>query len=217
MNEYRINRLNQAGCAGDDWNAPFWTATEIGKLENYRPEGSDHHPEIEFRAGCDATGLYVRFRVRDRYVRSVQTAFQSSVCTDSCVEFFVQPPGIVGGGYYNFEVNAGGTLLVSHVYRPDGERVFANVLWPVGSAIKTYPTLPRVIDPEITGPVDWQMGLYIPFRVMAVSAPQSGARWTGNFYKCGDKTSHPRWVTWAPVPVLNYHLPEAFGTLTFGS
>ncbi|MBO4512195.1 MAG: hypothetical protein J5746_05485, partial [Victivallales bacterium] len=37
--------------------------------------------------------------------------------------------------------------------------------------------------------------------------------WTANFYKCADQTSHPHWITWAPLTVTNYHQPNQFQAL----
>ena len=59
----------------------------------------------------DERALSIIFRVEDRYVRAVAECFQDSVCTDSCVEFFVAPlPD--SQAYFNFEVNCGGTMLL---------------------------------------------------------------------------------------------------------
>ena len=40
----------------------------------------------------------------------------------------------------------------------------------------------------------------------------------GNFYKCGDKTAHPHFVSWNPVgtPSPDFHRPEFFGELLLG-
>jgi hypothetical protein len=41
----------------------------------------------------------------------------------------------------------------------------------------------------------------------------AGQTWRGNFYKCGNETSHPHWGAWSPVTELNFHLPASFGTI----
>jgi hypothetical protein len=50
-----------------------------------------------------------------------------------------------------------------------------------------------------------------------VQRPGPTVTWRANFYKCGDKTSHPHWLTWNPVdkPRPDFHLPQYFGTLVF--
>ncbi|MDD3966848.1 MAG: carbohydrate-binding family 9-like protein [Candidatus Marinimicrobia bacterium] len=42
-----------------------------------------------------------------------------------------------------------------------------------------------------------------------------GSRWRANFYKCGDKTSHPHWGSWQALDILIFHQPESFGILEF--
>ena len=50
-----------------------------------------------------------------------------------------------------------------------------------------------------------------------VTAPGPGVAWRANFYKCADASSHPHWLTWAPVdwPQPDFHRKEFFGTLVF--
>ena len=61
----------------------------------------------------------------------------------------------------------------------------------------------------------------IPFAIIekyaSLKKPGQGVKWKANFYKCGDKTSHPHWLTWSVVenPKPNFHLPQYFGTLQF--
>ena len=77
-------------------------------------------------------------------------------------------------------------------------------------------TLPRVIEPEIDGPVDWQLAFFIPTALLekfvGPIGPLAGQEWRANLYKCGDRTSHPHWASWSPVDALNFHLPHCFGT-----
>ncbi len=193
---------------------------EEGRVCHVRSESSSHRPETTFRVLCDGGSLYVRFDVRDRYVRSVQTAYQAPVCTDSCVEFFVQPKP--GTGYFNFEVNAGGTLLLYYVEDPTrigkGLTKFTPVPEEWGRRIEVRSSLPRVVDPEIEAPVAWHVAYGVPlalFEHYVGPVGTAGTVWRANFYKCGDQTSHPHWVTWSPVPELNFHLPACFGELAF--
>ena len=62
----------------------------------------------------DSDFLALMFRVEDQYVRAVAGHPWNgvdSVCTDSCVEFFVSP--VEGSdAYLNCEVNPGGTMLI---------------------------------------------------------------------------------------------------------
>ena len=225
--------LGLAGCAGRDGNmtrydvrripaatleAVDFSRATVGVLGQVRPESSAHRPEVSFRVLHDGANFYVRFDVEDRYVRSVQTAYQSPVCTDSCVEFFVQPKA--GKGYFNFEVNAGGTLLLYYVEDParvgKGLAKFTPVPEAWGKQVEIRSSLPSVVEPEIAGPVSWHVAYKVPlalFEAFVGEVGKGGSVWRANFYKCGDNTSHPHWLAWAPVPTLNFHLPDCFGAL----
>lgn len=197
-----------------------FSVAEEGRVMRVRPESSEHHPETTFRVLHDGENLYVRFDVKDRYVRSVQTAYQSPVCTDSCVEFFVQPKA--GQGYFNFEVNAGGTLLLYYVEDPTrtekGLKRFTPVEAEWGRRVTVRSSLPATVEPEVAEPLIWHVAYRVPLALFERYVGQvacDGAAWRANFYKCGDQTSHPHWLSWSPVSALNFHLPECFGELAF--
>src|SRR5690606_38130767 len=123
-----------------------------------------HRPKTQARLLYDADGIDVIFRVEDRYVRSVNTVPQGPVCRDSCVEFFVQPNG--AGAYFNFEVNAGGTLHVTYI-RDASRRIggFADYKIINHGLLETVPiksTLPQVVEPEIDEPTTWCLQYHIP-------------------------------------------------------
>ena len=213
MMTYTVRKCAETGLEQVDF-----AQAEAGRVGLVRPESSDHRPEVAFRVLHDGTRLYVRFDVKDRYVRSVQTAYQAPVCTDSCVEFFVQPKA--GKGYFNFEVNAGGTLLLYYVEDPartaKGLAKFTPVPEAWGRRVEIRPSLPPVVDPERAEPLAWHVSYKVPFALFEAFAGEvgkGGAVWRANFYKCGDKTSHPHWLSWSPVTALNFHLPACFGEL----
>jgi hypothetical protein len=45
------------------------------------------------------------------------------------------------------------------------------------------------------------------------TGPITEKSWRGNFYKCGNATSRPHWLSWAPLTDRNFHLPVCFGSL----
>jgi hypothetical protein len=177
---------------------------------------------VEAKLLYDSENLYVHFRVRDRWVRAVAQGFQGPVWADSCAEAFLQPRA--GRGYFNFEMNCGGTLLLYHIRdhrrSAKGFADFTPVSAQLAAGIRIYHSLPARVDPEITGPVEWSLEYAIPLSLFAPyigerPAP-AGERWRGNFYKCGDETSHPHWASWSPIgEELNFHVPEHFGVIEF--
>ena len=213
MMRYTVRKVAAAEVTEMDFSR-----AEAGRIGSVRPESSDHRPEVSFRVLHDGANLYVRFDVKDRYVRSVQKAYQDPVCTDSCVEFFVRPKA--GKGYFNFEVNAGGTMLLYFVEDPTRTKTGLAKFTPVpetwGKRVEIRSSLPPVVDPEIAEPVTWHLFYKVPmalFEAFVGDVDKGGAVWRANFFKCGDKTSHPHWLSWSPVPELNFHLPDSFGEL----
>ena len=200
-----------------------WAGAAPESIACFRPESSDHRPVTTLSLLHDADRLYGLFQVRDRYVRSVVTEFMGSVCTDSCVEFFVAPGPDTG--YLNFEFNAGGTLLVSHIRDPrrdpagNGFADWRPLSPDEGARVAIAASLPAVVEPERTDPVDWWLAFAIPFDLLQDVAgaprPCNTPPWRANFYKCGDRTSHPHWASWAPIKERNFHRPDDFGILRF--
>lgn len=217
-----IAQLEPRPVSTEGWDDAHWAQAPVIAIDQFRPESSTHRPRTALKLGWEPRGLTGLFQVQDRHVRCVHSGFQAPVYEDSCVEIFLLPkPGL---GYFNFEFNACGALLASYVTDParlpDGglrRRVLLDER-QCGS-IEIAAELSGVIEPEIDGPLTWRLGFFIPFALLAEFigplAPQPGDRWRGNFYKCGDATSHPHWAAWAPVPELNFHRPDCFGELVF--
>jgi hypothetical protein len=218
---YRIHRVSAAPPLTCDWYDLAWQGAETAELTQVRQEGSDHRPKVSLRLVHDDDHLYGLFQVRDRYVRAVNVGYQAPVCKDSCVEVFFQPD--VGPGYFNLEMSAGGSFLFYYVR--DHQRTeeafvdYSVVDEACGRRLTVKTTLPQRIDPEIDRPVTWYAQFVIPVAALEPYCGRIGVlkqrSWRGNFYKCGDETSHPHWITWAPLTMLNYHLPECFDTLEF--
>lgn len=203
---------------------PEWAGAEPVALAAHRAEGSGVRPRVEARVLWDDESLRVRFDLRDRFVRCVRTRYLDMVCRDSCAEFFVRPAGVAG--YFNFEMNAGGTLHASYVVDPrrlpqGGFADWTPVPEEWGRRVEVRHSLPRTVDPEMPGPVDWCVCARIPLALLeALSGvpcrPAPGAEWRANLYHCADESSHPRWVQWTDVgPALDFHQPGRFGTLRF--
>lgn len=205
------------------WNGPAWAGVAPLTVGNFSPRSSSHHPRVQAKLLHDDATVYVIFRVEDRYVKSVHVNDQDPVCTDSCVEFFVEPRH--GSGYFNFEVNAGGTFLLYYIQdHRQGPGGFAKSVPVSGDwlrQLRVYHSLPTVVDPEMPGPVEWFLEYAIPVALFEAYVGKlgklSGQVWRGNLYKCADATSHPHWASWAPIgEVLNFHQPEFFAPLRLG-
>ncbi len=223
MNTATINRAKTTPPLTGDWNHESWQNANTIKIDQFRPEGGDHRPTTEVMVLYDNHGIHLIFKVQDKYVRSIQTELNSPVCSDSCVEFFVKPKQ--DKGYLNFELNCGGTLLAYYIEdctRTSEGFAKSQALTKADAAqIGIYHSMPKTVEPEITEPTIWTNQLYIPFELLEKyvgkldQIPEQ--TWRANFYKCGDKTSHPHWSSWNPVSELNFHLPECFGAIQFSN
>jgi hypothetical protein len=217
--QYLVPRLPRGPAVGTAWTRPPWTSVTALTLDCHMGERPAHFPLVQARLACDETALHGIFRVRDRYVRAVARRHQDAVCRDSCVEFFFVPGTNIARGYFNLEINCGGIKLFHFQREPRKNPV------PVAAAdlatVAVAHSLPRRVEPELRRTVLWTVSFRLPFRILGnycpATPPRTGTVWRANFYKCADKTSHPHWLTWAPVhrPQPDFHVPEDFGTLVF--
>jgi hypothetical protein len=177
-----------------------------------------HMPKTQVKLMYDSNALYIIFRVEDKYIRAI-AQHQGNVCRDSCVEFFFTPSEDIETGYFNLEVNCGGTMLFHHQLVPrENPTVIAE---EDCRRIEIFNSLPKTIETEIKVPTVWTICYRMPFDILEkyskVAKPRKGVAWRANFYKCADATSQPHWLTWSKVnrPKPDFHVPECFGRIEF--
>jgi hypothetical protein len=157
--------------------------------------------------------------VEDQYVMAKHQNHQDPVYKDSCVEFFFTPGTDVSEGYFNLEMNCGGTMLFHHQVVPRKDAI--SISEEDINRIQVVASLPERVEPEIQEKITWQVAYRIPFAILekyhSFDPPETGTVWRANFYKCADETSHPHWLTWSPIdrPTPDFHRPEYFGKLQF--
>ncbi|HNX27653.1 MAG TPA: carbohydrate-binding family 9-like protein, partial [Phycisphaerae bacterium] len=207
------------------WDGAYWKDVKAVKVDNFHVRSTSHRPVILCKATHSGDQIHIFFKVDDNYVRSVNTRMQDPVSRDSSVEFFVMPPNPTGA-YFNFEINAGGTLYLSYVEDPSRKPLgplakftLVDEKWLPELHIKH--SMPTVVEPEIQQPTTWTIQFSAPVALFEEYMDKKlgrlgGQTWRANFYKCGDKTSHPHWASWTEIgSELNFHLPERFGTIIF--
>ncbi|MBI4560075.1 MAG: carbohydrate-binding family 9-like protein [Candidatus Hydrogenedentes bacterium] len=216
--KHTATRPELSGC----WHGPVWDHAKTLTVERFHPYSSAHRPKTRAKLLYDDSGIFVFFRVEDQYVRCTHTEYQSAVYRDACVECFIQPKP--DKGYFNFEINCGGTMLLKYIEDarrgPGGFAKSEDVPWPLAKQVQIYHSLPHIIDPEITHPVDWFIEYAIPRaffeEYIGPMGELRGQQWRANLYKCAEDNSHPHWATWAPIgEELNFHQPERFGVVRF--
>lgn len=201
------------------WDASPWDSCSPLVLRNLVGPQPVFTPEVEAKLLYDEEKIMVFFKVKDRYVRCVTNEINGSVWEDSCVEFFFAPDQDHPERYFNLEVNCGGTALLHYntVPRKEYQKVDPEEV----AQIKIAHSLPVLTNPERTDPVTWTIGYAVPFSLLEkyakVSRPKKGVSWRANFYKIADKTSHPHYISWAPITngVVDFHQPQFFGVLKF--
>ncbi len=219
MREYTIKRIKTKPNLDGDFDGSAWAHADIVNVDHFHEKSSDHHPVTRVKVLYDDDGLYLIYHVQDQYVRAANIGYQASVCRDSCAEFFVEP--VPGRGYFNFEINCGGSMLLyycsrSQTIKYDPVEINRERL----DMVKIYHSLPEKVEPEITEPTTWTLEFHVPFALfepyVGAIPPVAGTIWRANFYKCADQTSHPHWGMWNPIPgKLGFHKPEHFAPLIF--
>ena len=175
-------------------------------------EAFPYKPSVTFRVARSASHIVILYNVRGFDLRAAALEDNGAVWEDSCCEFFVSHP--TDGTYYNFELNCIGTLLASkRRSRNDADMFGPEEL----SRITRHSTIERKLIEEAGEIRCWSTALCIPFDLIGLEGENLPAQIKANFYKCGDKTAHPHFLSWNRInlPAPDFHRPEVFGTLTF--
>lgn len=171
-----------------------------------------YKPIVAFDVARGDKELYIMFFVRGNYLLADNTGYNSPVYQDSCVEFFARIPGETE--YYNFEFNCIGAALSSKrksrtdsTHYPDKEM----------ARIRTYSNLGNKPFEEKRGIHSWELMVAIPLDMFGIDPNAVPEKIDVNFYKCGDKTSQPHYVSWNRIETADpdFHRPEFFGELYF--
>lgn len=165
-----------------------------------------HKPLTKFAIAHTDVALLVRFDVDEPYVVGRCTQMHGEVYADSCVEFFVREP--LSDHYFNFEINCIGTILAARrLSRTEKEYLSAEQM----QRVEVRSSLPAAAPYEGEGA--WSIELTIPFDVLGIESEPEVLE--GNFYKCGDRTPVPHFVSWSPIdtPAPDFHRPEFFGLI----
>ncbi len=170
-------------------------------------------PKVNFRIAHTEDEILLKYYVEEEHIRAVETRTNGEVYKDSCVEFFVSPDG---ENYYNFEFSCIGTIHLA--YGPGrGNRKFVDPATVEKIQIKS--TLGSEPFDKKSGNFEWEMMIRIPIEIFAYSNLKSfnNLKARANFYKCGDETEVPHYVTWNPIKTENpdYHRPEFFEKIEF--
>ena len=169
-----------------------------------------YKPQVACAMACNSENLLLKFYVEELHPRAITSQINGPVFEDSCCEVFF---AFDQSGYYNLETNCGGTQLFGWK-NSLGEKTRATET--TIKCILKHSSLGSALPIEIQGLTQWELTLIIPsaacFRHPGIRFA-SGMQFAANFYKCGDKTPNPHFLSWSPIqsPRPNFHLPEFFG------
>ncbi|MEI6141353.1 MAG: carbohydrate-binding family 9-like protein [Mariniphaga sp.] len=187
--------------------------TEFQLIDTLNWSTFSYKPEVKFKMAYCNESIFLKFYVSEENILANVTKINGDVCTDSCVEFFIS----LGRDktYYNFELNCVG---VPHVeYGQKGKRIQMDP--EIVKLIKVRSSLGTQPFAEKRGGHRWELMIVIPKACFCYDKDLSfkGLKANANFYKCGDKTSVPHYVTWSPVntPGPDFHQPDFYGHLFF--
>lgn len=159
-------------------------------------------PAAFFRIARLGDDVCVLFEVEEADPRTVNHADGTPVYQDSCVEFFCKVPG--SGRYFNFEFNSEGMCrAASRIARKEDVKPLA---------AEEYA---RILRQPSRADGKWRLMVTIPIDLIA-GRGKAVDRLLANFYKCGDLTAEPHYLSWAPIVASkpDFHRPECFGSLT---
>ncbi len=173
-----------------------------------------YRPRVGFRIAYTKEHFLLKYYVEEKSIKASATQIHDDVHKDSCVEFFLAPDG--GEAYYNFEFSCIGVAKVAYgSSRHHRQPVDVEIL----NTIRTRSTLGNQSFKERSGGWKWELMIMIPFDCM-VHHPGivlKGNIARANFYKCGDETLFPHYVSRSPVDTAlpDFHQPEFFGEIVF--
>lgn len=183
---------------------------KTGKIDKVNwPEAYAYCPDVRFAIAHDDERIYLRFEVTEANARAVCTVQNGPVWQDSCCEFFVKKPD--SEFYYNFETNCIGVgLAAKRRSRSDSTPFSPEMMSKIVYRAKLGPEQINIGEQS-----SWYLEIEIPFELIGCDGCPE--RLLGNFYKCGDETDIPHFLSWNSIstPEPDFHRPEFFGELIF--
>ena len=162
----------------------------------------------EARICYDSTALYVQLSAVEKHIRAEESGPLGLPCEDSCLEFFLAPE-LDDKRYLNFEINPNGCI-------------YSGIATSIKDLLRLIPENQDLFHPRTertqTG---WMATFQIPFSYLKMFFPDfeaiPGKRVLANFYKCGDKTDTPHFLSWNELTssVPDFHRLCDFGILYF--
>lgn len=185
-------------------------ASKFAVCERNWPKDAPYAPDCNGSIARTEGHLAVMFHVRGLDLRATAIEDNGNSWEDSCCEFFVTDP--YDGTYYNFELTCIGSLLASkRTSRIDKTLIALELL----RSVIRHSSLERKAVTISDRIFSWTVAMLIPFELIGIDRDNLPVSLRGNFYKCGDLTAHPHFLSWNPIKTTkpDFHRPEYFGEI----
>jgi len=171
-----------------------------------------YKPSCRFKIARSAQSLIIYFNVVENNIRALCDHDQDSVEEDSCVALFLKIPG--EKNYFSFEFNCIGVCRAAERESKEAHVRFLSTLRL--DSIKRISTLGNSAFTEKNGNFGWNLTVEIPFSVIDIASNDLPKTLLANFYKCGDGTITPHYLSWSHILAdqPDFHQPGSFGVLT---
>lgn len=176
-------------------------------------------PFCRFHIARCRKSLHILFQVSGIGIRGTELEDNGRSWEDSCCEFFLAPGD---GTYFNVETSCAGSILLA---RGEGRNGRVKLPAETVAGVKRWTSVAggdwnhHLESPLVCGEGEftWDICLSIPFCTFGLDGENLPEELAANFYKCGDLTSRPHYLSWSPIgtPGPDFHCPAWFGRLRF--
>lgn len=184
-----------------------WTEANTLSVESIHWE-PDNGCRMQAQVLWSDEGLHVHLFTTEKDIRAENHSPYDMICEDSCMEFFFRPDED-DDRYFNFETNLNGWFYLGIGHdRFDSVRLFPD------NQKELLDVQPRKTEDG------WETYYTIPLSFLRIFFPgltfESGKKIYCNFFKCGDFTVHPHYMSWNPMSTEepDFHRTCDFGLMT---
>ena len=171
---------------------------------HYPWDTNGYTPDVHFTLDVLEDAFLLHIETHESNPRREEQHHLNYVHYDSCVEWFVNFAPAICDKYFNFEINANGTLYAA--FRKNRSEFTLLELEDM-NLLQIEPT---ILEEK------WLIDFKVPFTFIQKYIPnfefKEGMTIRCNFYKCGDRTEYPHFGIWNPVLLEkpDFHRPEFF-------
>ena len=197
--------IRQTECENLNIYSEEWDNANIAEVTRINWNEFPDCPCTEVRALYNDKGIYLKFYTDEENIVANLKKFNDHVCEDSACEFFFQPNAELPY-YFNFEINAVGTL---------------HIAWGSGRGDRILIYLDDISLFEIESKIydrGFSVKMFIPYSFLLSYVEEINTEYfLGNFYKCCETKNPPHFATYYPVNTESpdFHSPQYFDRFIF--